>query len=52
MIQIEKDIDTSLKILAEIILESYLKDLKEGKIISRSNDADILKLEEFKNTKG
>lgn len=53
MSRIEEDIDKSLKILAEIILESYLKDLREGKIRSRSNDEDILKFKEsIKNNSG
>lgn len=44
MIQIEEGIEKTLKILAEIILDLYLKDLKSGKINSRFNDADILKI--------
>jgi len=44
VIYIEGDIDKTLKILAEIILECYLKDLKNGKIKSGFNDGDILKI--------
>jgi hypothetical protein len=44
VIYIEEDIEKTLKILAEIILDCYLKDLKNGKIKSRLNDADIFKI--------